>query len=89
MAASPFNAVKLAVIVIGCGGVLLAAALGRAQLGAFAQLLILGGYGMAGALWVVWRTRRILKRVPQAASAQRADSYIKPQDASSTDYGQK
>src|SRR3569833_2824739 len=62
VAASPFNAVKLDVIVIGCVGVLLAAWLQGARAPSAVQLLSLGGYGVAGAFWVVVRVRRILKR---------------------------
>jgi len=84
VAASPFNAVKLDVIVIGCVGVLLAAWLQGARVPSAVQLLSLGGYGVAGAFWVVVRVRRILKRhtapTPLAAAPLLTHSTISPHD---------
>lgn len=84
VAASPFNAVKLDVIVIGCAGVLLAAWLQGARAPSTVQLLSLGGYGVAGAFWVVVRVRRILKRhtaaTPLAALPLSTQSPIPPHD---------
>ena len=89
MAASPFNTVKLDVIAIACFGLLLLFAVGGGQVGPGGQLLILGGYGVAGALWVVGRTRRIAKLTTPLDSTPTADAHSKSQDSSSTHYGQK
>ena len=75
---------KLDVIVIGCAGVLLAAWLQGARVPSAVQLLSLGAYGVAGALWVVVRVRRILKRhtaaTPLAAIPGLTQSPIPPHD---------
>lgn len=89
MAASPFNTVKLDVIVIAGFGLLLIVAVGGAQLSSGGQLLILGGYGAAGASWVVGRTRRIAKRTMPADATSTTNAHLKSQDSSSTHYGQK
>jgi len=89
VAASPFNTVKLDVIVIASFGLLLIVAVGGGQISSGGQLLILGGYGAAGALWVVGRTRRIAKRTMASDSTSTANTHSKYQDSSSTHYGQK
>lgn len=60
VAPSPLNPVKLdlALLLVGAGllwGLLEAAGVSDAH-----QLLSLGGAGLAGAVWLVWRTRRVL-----------------------------
>lgn len=77
MAASPFNAVKLDVAVIVCIAAGVAVALDRAQAAAAVQLLAAGAIGIAGALWVTLRVRRIVKRhaalpAAEALAVQRA-----------------
>ncbi len=59
---SPFNGVKLELGVILVAGGLLAALLERLASGAPAQFALLGGYGVAGMLWILVRTRRVLRR---------------------------
>src|SRR3569832_2442344 len=58
VAASPFNAVKLDVIVIGCVAILGAAWLDRARVATTKQLVFFALYGLVGALWIVMRVRR-------------------------------
>lgn len=89
VAASPFNTVKLDVIVVACFGLLLLFAVGGGRVGLGGQLLILGGYGVAGALWVVWRTRRIAKRSTPRDAGLIADPHSESQNSSSTHYGQE
>lgn len=89
MAASPFNTVKLDVIVVACFGLLLLFAVGGGQVGPGGQLLILGGYGVAGALWVVWRTRRIAKRSTPRDAGLITNPHSESQNSSSTHYGQE
>lgn len=59
---SPFNGVKLELGVILVAGGLLAALHARLAGGAPAQFALLGGYGVAGMLWILLRTRRVLRR---------------------------
>lgn len=66
MAASPFNAVKLDVIVIGCVAILGAAWLDRGRVATSLQLFFFALYGLAGALWIVVRVRRILRESRKA-----------------------
>lgn len=63
VAPSPMNAVKLELAVICCVGVLLWLAQGRITANPMAQLLLMGGYGCVGMVWIVFRTRRVLTRV--------------------------
>src|SRR3569833_1098629 len=66
VAASPFNAVKLDVIVIGCVAILGAARLDGARVATSLQLVIFALYGLDGALWSVMRVRRILRESRKA-----------------------
>lgn len=59
--ASPFNSVKLELgfviifgIVLWIGIDIITPSMGK-------QLMILAGYGLLGALWLIFRTRRVLK----------------------------
>ena len=73
IAASPFNAVKLDVIIIGCVAIVGAAWLEQARVPNSLQLPLLSIYGFVGALWVVFRVRRVLRGLRiEAASAPRA-----------------
>src|SRR3569833_927918 len=65
-AASPFNAVKLDVIVIGCVAILGAAWLDRARVATYLQRVFFALYGLVGALWIVMRVRRILRESRKA-----------------------
>jgi hypothetical protein len=63
VAASPFNGVKLELgIVLGLGLLLW---LGADSITAHwpTQLLLLGAYGLAGMLWLIWRTHQVLSRL--------------------------
>lgn len=73
IAASPFNAVKLDVIIIGCVAIVGAAGLDQARVPNSLQLLLLSLYGFAGVLWVVFRVRRVLRGLRiEGTSAVRA-----------------
>lgn len=61
IAASPFNAVKLDVIIIGCVAIVGAAGLEQARVPNSLQLALLSIYGLVGALWVVFRVHRVLR----------------------------
>jgi D-arabinose 1-dehydrogenase-like Zn-dependent alcohol dehydrogenase len=71
VAPSPMNAVKLELAVICCAGVLLWLAQGRITVNPMAQLLLLGGYGCVGMLWIVFRTRRVLSRAQSSQDDER------------------
>ena len=60
--ASPFNAVKLDLAVILVLAVVLGLVHGRITDGLGGQLLLLAGFALAAAGWLVWRTRRVLRR---------------------------
>ena len=62
VAPSPFNPVKLELGVILVVGVLLVLVQGRLNLTPLTQLLVLLIYGVLGAVWVIVRTRRILRQ---------------------------
>ena len=67
--ASPFNSIKLDLamfLIVGIGILVVNERLVEHQLG---QLLIVAGYGIAAMLWIVMRTRRVLKRLDQVASS--------------------
>src|SRR3569832_1650751 len=66
VAASPFNAVILDVIVIGCVAILGAAWLDRARVATSLQQNIFALYGLVGALWIVMRVRRIQRESRKA-----------------------
>jgi len=57
---SPLNPVKLELGVLFAVGLLLLLVHPRLVDGAAGQLLLLGGYGVGAAAWLVWRTRRVL-----------------------------
>lgn len=66
--ASPFNAVKLSLGVIIFVGVLLVLVTGRLTSSVPVQLLLLVSYGAIAALWLLQRTRRVLRE--QLATVQ-------------------
>lgn len=74
IAASPFNAVKLDVIIIGCVAIMGAAGLEQARVPNSLQLPLLGMYGLAGGLWLAFRVRRVLRelRIESASPARAA-----------------
>ncbi len=60
VAPSPMNTVKLELAIICCAGVLLWLTQERITVDPMAQFFLLGGYGCAGMLWIVFRARRVL-----------------------------
>ena len=63
VAPSPLNEVKLDLAIILVVGMLLLLVQGRLMEGLPAQLLVLASYGVAGMLWIVVRTRKVLRRI--------------------------
>jgi predicted neutral ceramidase superfamily lipid hydrolase len=63
VAPSPLNEVKLDLAIILVVGMLLLLVQGRLMDGLPAQLLVLASYGVAGMLWIVVRTRKVLRRI--------------------------
>jgi len=57
---SPLNPVKLELGLLLVGGLLLLLLHPRLVEGAGGQILLLVGYGLAAAAWLVWRARRVL-----------------------------
>lgn len=57
---SPLNAVKLDLAVVLCLELLLWLIQGLLGTGTVAQIVILGGYGIAGMAWIMLRTFRVL-----------------------------
>lgn len=62
VAASPFNAVKLALGVIILVGGLLTLVTGRLVMNPLMQVLLLGSYGMIAALWLMIKTRQVARQ---------------------------
>jgi len=68
--ASPFNAIKLdlaLILIVGIVVLVVHERLVEHQLG---QLLIVAGYGIAAMLWIVIRTRRVLKKLDQSVLSE-------------------
>ncbi len=62
MPASPLNTVKLDLGVILLLGVLLVLTVDRLVPGRVWQIVTLAGAGALGAIWLIWRARRIVAR---------------------------
>ncbi len=62
VAPSPLNGVKFELGVILLVGVILLLVVGRLVADAGTQLLLLAGYGVLGMVWLIVRTRRVLRR---------------------------
>ena len=62
VAASPFNTVKLELGFAVIIGIALWFIVNNTIASFSKQLLVLAGYGIIGALWLVFRTRRIVKQ---------------------------
>lgn len=62
VAASPFNGVKLELGIILVLGLLLWLAADSITADRDAQLFLLGSFSIAGMLWLVQRTRRVLRQ---------------------------
>ncbi|HXH03293.1 MAG TPA: hypothetical protein VNN09_08235 [Candidatus Competibacteraceae bacterium] len=69
--ASPLNGVKLEVGIILLVGLLLLPVVGRVLPSLTGQFLLLAGYGVAGMLWIIHRTRRVLRQVGQQQDDER------------------
>ncbi len=67
--ASPFNAIKLDLALILIVGIVVLAVHERLVEHQLGQLLVVIGYGLAAMLWVVMRTRRVLKNLGQSVSS--------------------
>lgn len=64
--ASPFNVVKFDLALILIVGVVLMFVHERLVEGQLSQLALLFGYGVAAMCWVLFRTRRVARRVEMA-----------------------
>ncbi len=64
--ASPFNAIKLDLALILVVGIVLLIVHERLVDDQFGQLLVVAGYGLAAMLWIVMRTRHVLKKHARA-----------------------
>ncbi|ALP52784.1 hypothetical protein Tel_06230 [Candidatus Tenderia electrophaga] len=67
--ASPFNAVKLDLALIIIIAVVLWLIHDRLIANQLGQFLLLSGYGLAAMGWIVFRTRRVARRLAAADSA--------------------
>jgi hypothetical protein len=63
VAPSPFNGVKVELGIALLLGLLLWLVHERLVSGTPGQLMLLLGYGCLAAAWLVWRTRRVLRRL--------------------------
>lgn len=61
VASSPFNVVKLALGVIIVAGVLMILVTGRLAESPLMQILLLAGYGVFAALWLILKTRQVMR----------------------------
>lgn len=71
IAPSPLNGVKLELGLILVVGMLLAVVHARIAHGVLAQLVLLGGYGLAAMAWLLVRTHRVLRRQARDRTAAR------------------
>lgn len=69
VAASPFNAVKLSLGVMIVVGLLLVLVTGRLTSSTPTQLLLLVSYGVIAAIWLVHRTRVVLREQTELAAS--------------------
>lgn len=77
--ASPFNAIKLDLALILVVGIVVLVVHDRLIEHQLGQLLIIIGYGVTAMLWVVVRTRRVLKKhdqtiLPEPDSSQSSNN---------------
>jgi len=68
--ASPFNAIKLDLALILIVGIVVLVTHDRLVEHQLGQLLIVAGYGIAAMLWIVVKTRRVLKNIDQTVSSE-------------------
>lgn len=67
--ASPFNAIKLDLALILVVGIVLLIVHERLVDDQLGQLLLVAGYGLVAMLWIVMRTRHVLKKHAQTVSS--------------------
>ncbi len=77
VAPSPLNTVKLELAVILVVGFLLLLAQGKLLDSLLAQLLVLSSYSLAGMVWIVVRTRAILRRIARERESHPDGSHQK------------
>jgi len=83
VAPSPFNGVKLELGLLLVAGVVIWLAAESIIASVDGQLLLLAGYGVAAALWLTFRTRRVLRRCAEEAAARGPDDIHRPGQSSS------
>ncbi len=71
VAASPLNAVKLELIVILIIAGLLWLLLDGLALNGFLQIIFLGLYSLSAMVWIIFRTKHILKKVSKTQSDEK------------------
>lgn len=71
VAPSPFNAVKLEVALLLIMGLLLLVGLDSITQNTLIQFAVLFIFGVIGMVWLMWRTRRVVRRQGNAAGASR------------------
>ena len=68
--ASPFNGVKLGLVLVLLSGVVLTVVVNRLAPSAGMQLAVLGGYGLGGMGWAVLAAWRILRQFRRGANEE-------------------
>lgn len=68
--ASPFNAIKLDLALILIVGIVVLVTHERLVEHQLGQLLIVAGYGVAAMLWIVVKTRRVLRNIDQTVPSE-------------------
>jgi predicted membrane channel-forming protein YqfA (hemolysin III family) len=79
VAASPFNKVKFELGVILCVGALLWLAVDSITAQVALQLIILFVYGISGMLWLMVRTRQVVRSLQNGTSGNQSGSERGPQ----------
>jgi predicted membrane channel-forming protein YqfA (hemolysin III family) len=79
VAASPFNTVKFELGVILCVGALLWLAVDSITAHVALQLIILFVYGLSGMLWLMVRTRQVVRSLQNGTSGNQPGSECGPQ----------
>jgi len=72
--ASPFNAVKLDLALIVIVGIVVLVVHDRLLENQLGQLAMVVGYGVVAMLWIVIRTRRVLRSLDHALDSSQAES---------------
>ena len=84
VAASPFNGVKIELGVVLILGLVLWLAADSITASITAQLLLLVGYGLISASWLVYRTRRVLERWKVQQWDEKTNQEANPESDQST-----